>query len=785
MALTPQERLERMAEAQRRRLYAFMLEAEGELLRAVADAEARGATGSAARYKSAQKELQAVLVAMETGATKWAREAVREIYKGAMEVSDANLSRILGATFKGGVGFDAPVHIEAMALLAEAAGTPFRDYTGRIGRRVDDLFRAAQLQEARAALAGAATGKQMARNLKGSLLANGITDFRDSAGRVWTLKRYTEMVSRTVLRECETQGTANRLVQQGVTLGEVSSHTTKGGPCDRCAGWQGAILSLDGAGVGDRASDAGDVVRGTIEDARAGGLWHPNCRHNILPYVPSVDEAIRNLEELLGEGTVDKPKPKKPAPEPKPEPATKPKPDQDHMAQINAKRLALQSILNGGDDASRRARLAQAEAEWGALRSELKAAFDKAQELSRQWNAKRTEMYSAGASRLKALSDEADALDRKWRIAEDEYQAVKDRYDKAQKKKEDLANSNQVDYQAAEVAVRELGEAVHDEAWRRLEAEGYTIPDLDAHWEATEIWRKGKREYEALTKTVNRASSANYKKQRALEDAILRHTRAGMDRDTAMRQPDVKKAMDAADKAEAKFRQAMKDRDELTDRTAAAFDVIRANEAAFNALPAKVREVIGEIRPVGRDGIEHDWMPRSEQRFHSLLDSAMEHLPTDWVKASAAHGRIKAKVASRGYYSGGKMKGGEAEWALSGYRADGGPEWGDAQRCANHEAGHRLEMAVPHLLELQRALYDRRTAGEKLTWLGHGYGKSEKTRHDLWPEPYMGKDYWGSAYELVSMMNEDLFNKMARGRSTVVSRDHECMAFFLGLMAGV
>ena len=41
--------------------------------------------------------------------------------------------------------------------------------------------------------------------------------------------------------------------------------------------------------------------------------------------------------------------------------------------------------------------------------------------------------------------------------------------------------------------------------------------------------------------------------------------------------------------------------------------------------------------------------------------------------------------------------------------------------------------------------------GESLEWLGSGYDRSETTRKDDFLHPYMGKDYHGTAYELVSM----------------------------------
>ena len=62
-----------------------------------------------------------------------------------------------------------------------------------------------------------------------------------------------------------------------------------------------------------------------------------------------------------------------------------------------------------------------------------------------------------------------------------------------------------------------------------------------------------------------------------------------------------------------------------------------------------------------------------------------------------------------------------------------------------------MERAVSGILEAEKIFYNRRTAGEDLKWLGSGYGHNEKTRKDDFLNSYMGKDYGGTAYELVSM----------------------------------
>lgn len=299
MAMTPAERLAQLSADEQQRIYRYMLEAQNDLLTRTQQAINSGATGTAAHLRRSQDEIGRLLQSMDNGVATWAQEATRNVYEATMTATDDAVGKAIGATITGGIGFDAPIHLEAIQALADAAYTPFGSYIGNIGRRVDDVFRAVQLDQARAALSGATTAKGMARSLRQNLEASNIFDFTDKAGRSWSLNRYTDMVSRTVIRECETQGTANRLVQNGITLGEVSGHITKGGPCDMCSPWEGRILDLDGSSKGKYP---------TMAEAKAGGLWHPNCKHNLLPHVESVEDAIKRMRQELGDDAVDVPK---------------------------------------------------------------------------------------------------------------------------------------------------------------------------------------------------------------------------------------------------------------------------------------------------------------------------------------------------------------------------------------------------------------------------------------------------------------------------------------------
>lgn len=150
---------------------------------------------------------------------------------------------------------------------------------------------------------------------------------------------------------------------------------------------------------------------------------------------------------------------------------------------------------------------------------------------------------------------------------------------------------------------------------------------------------------------------------------------------------------------------------------------------------------ISQVREVGTAGINVSaHMKNSKSEVRKNVEFAYSYYPRDWVQASVDRGTLSPKKVSRGYYSDWKK-----EIAISGWTEDMKNE------TAFHELGHRFEKAVSGILEQEKEFYDRRTEGEELKWLGSGYRKDEKSRKDDFVSPYMGKDYHGYCYELVSM----------------------------------
>jgi len=171
------------------------------------------------------------------------------------------------------------VHQTAASALADAMYSRTVDMDGVIGRRVDDLFRALQLEAAEGTVLGFESTKQSAKAMREELAKRGITGFVDKAGRQWSMRTYTEMAVHDCAMNSFREGTRLRLLEHGYDLVVFSSHSKA---CPSCQRWEGVTVSLTGNTPGYP----------TLAEVRSGGghMLGPNCRHI---YTLSPDEMAR------------------------------------------------------------------------------------------------------------------------------------------------------------------------------------------------------------------------------------------------------------------------------------------------------------------------------------------------------------------------------------------------------------------------------------------------------------------------------------------------------------
>jgi hypothetical protein len=196
------------------------------------------------------------------GGRTWCEQAIPTLYTSAL----AEVDDVLGST---DVGFGS-IHQQAMQVLAENAYQRLMDVDQVIGRRADDVYRNLALEAIRGDVAGYQTWKQTAKIYREKLAEKGVTGIVGAAGREWNIRTYSEIVARTTTRETMIQGTANRLLERGHDLAEIVGGTAKN-TCQICRSWVGRVVSLTGRTPGYP----------TLDEARAAGLFHANCTHNI------------------------------------------------------------------------------------------------------------------------------------------------------------------------------------------------------------------------------------------------------------------------------------------------------------------------------------------------------------------------------------------------------------------------------------------------------------------------------------------------------------------------
>lgn len=187
-----------------------------------------------------------------------------------------------------------------------------------------------------------------------------------------------------------------------------------------------------------------------------------------------------------------------------------------------------------------------------------------------------------------------------------------------------------------------------------------------------------------------------------------------------------------------------------------------------------VNEVLNEIRPMGgtlKDTPKHR-KPKMGLSSNEQVTAAISRMPTDWLEQSDAYPRrIKFRqTEGRAHYADVKTSNSEAR-PFSELTLDG------SISTATHEMAHRMEYAVPSIRGLEEEFYTRRTRGDSLKHLGRGYGRNEMTKEDQFHNPYVGKDYQGKAYEVMSMGYEGLYSL-----KTWNTMDADYQAFVLGVI---
>lgn len=258
---------------------------------------------SAARISSLYREAQAAIIKELRGATDFRRaqlgliaEQIDQVLRQLGEETAPIINEEVRRHYVDGSGLavkaiqDIGVPIaaaltqfdeEAIRVIASDAFVRFGASIQAAGRTVTNVMSVARRERIRSIIAEGTIGARTRRDISKSIAAefsDGITALVDRSGKQWSLDTYAEMLARTKMREATNDGLQNRMIQSGVDLVQVSDHNSSHAAC---AEWEGKILSITGNTPGYK----------TVEDAKSGGLFHPNCKHRLLPYRKGLAEA--------------------------------------------------------------------------------------------------------------------------------------------------------------------------------------------------------------------------------------------------------------------------------------------------------------------------------------------------------------------------------------------------------------------------------------------------------------------------------------------------------------
>ncbi|MEU6649502.1 phage minor capsid protein [Streptomyces sp. NPDC046900] len=182
----------------------------------------------------------------------------------------------------------------AVDRLAASMADDTRPVYQRITRAVVDAYRRVVARVSGAVLLGTMTRRQAAQRALDQFANRGITGFVDKSGRSWDMAAYAEMAVRSVTARAAVEGHIDALAEIGVGLVIVSDAPLE---CPLCRPWEGEVVTLaDQHGPhtvrAEHATEDGRTlavhVAGSLLEARAAGLFHPNCRHSLSAYLPGV-----------------------------------------------------------------------------------------------------------------------------------------------------------------------------------------------------------------------------------------------------------------------------------------------------------------------------------------------------------------------------------------------------------------------------------------------------------------------------------------------------------------
>ena len=260
-------------------LSALYAQAEERMIAAVARRLARGVEESGWANRKLE-EVQAfrseLLRELET-LSRSAAELRGSMLDAAWDAGESGLTDELGVRLE----VIPQARLAGIAVIETELNQKFDALQSAVLRAVDDQYRSIIGQVVAAQATGTITTKQALKQALNAFADRGVSGFTDRAGRRWGMAEYSEMAVRTGMMRAAIAGYSADALEHGETLVIVSDHADE---CPLCRPWERKVLAIAPEGL--QHPDC----QGTLDGARAAGLFHPNCLHSITVYVPGLTD---------------------------------------------------------------------------------------------------------------------------------------------------------------------------------------------------------------------------------------------------------------------------------------------------------------------------------------------------------------------------------------------------------------------------------------------------------------------------------------------------------------
>jgi hypothetical protein len=212
-----------------------------------------------------QSAARAIVARLNTAGPGAVRDAMAAAWRAGNDAALTDLARTAAVPGK---------HPQAVQALTDAILGELRPLHAQILPSAGSAYRNAIAAATSRKLTGVQSTRRAAQAAWTALVDDGITSFTDVRGRNWRLHTYVEMAVRTGVTRSISIAVEDACRAAGNPFVYVTDRQQE---CAVCRPWEHRVLTID--------LPVTAPAYATVAAARRSGLHHPNCRHDLAPYL--------------------------------------------------------------------------------------------------------------------------------------------------------------------------------------------------------------------------------------------------------------------------------------------------------------------------------------------------------------------------------------------------------------------------------------------------------------------------------------------------------------------